>query len=325
MNELFIQDFPALVTALLASMNCALLGNFLLLRRQTLLGDALSHAVLPGIVVAFLVTGSLTILPMTLGALLAALLGAVAIEVVHRGTRLDYGSSMGIIFTTWFALGVVLLEWTEVRGVHLDIDHALYGNLEGIIWPAAAWSFQAWADLPHESTQMAVVFSINALWLLLFYKELSMVTFDPVFAASSAVSPRILSAMFIVMVALAAVAAFSAVGSLLVVAMFVGPAAAAARFCRRLSGRILLSLFLAAMAAVIGYGVAVLVPTLWGAPSLNAAGMIALCAALIHVVAVFATPQRPRHQHPGTQRPETQRPGNQRPRTKRPKGHPVSP
>ena len=122
---------------------CALPGNFLVLRKQALIGDAISHVVLPGIVVAFLLTGVVTTWPMLLGAAGAALVAVVAIEAIRRLGRIEPGAAMGVVFTTMFAGGVLLLEQSDTSSVHLDVEHALYGNLESLIWLEAT----GWASL----------------------------------------------------------------------------------------------------------------------------------------------------------------------------------
>ncbi len=306
MDSFLAQDLPALVTVSLACVTCGVVGNFLLLRQQILLGDAFSHAVFPGIIIAFLVTGSISPIAMTIGALAAAWLGSSLIEALRHWCRLDYGAAMGIVFTTFFAFGVVLLESIGATGVHLDINHALYGNLEGVIWPQAVMFFspdasgniggwnifqsRIWAHAPHEMVYMAVIFVVNLSLIGLFYKELTISTFDPVFAAGVGIGVRLVSVVFIMAITFAAVAAFSAIGSLLVVAMFVAPGAIAARFCRRLPERIWLSAIVAVLIAVSGYGAAVAIPAAFDAASLNAAAMIAVVAGLFHVGAIIGTP-----------------------------------
>ena len=112
----FLQiDLPAMTAAVLACISCALVGNFLVLRRQSMLGDAISHAILPGIVVGFLVTGTRAGLGVILGALAAAIVAGVLIEAVRRLGRLDGGAAMGVVFTVMFAGGVVLIEQGAAR------------------------------------------------------------------------------------------------------------------------------------------------------------------------------------------------------------------
>ncbi|MCU0854441.1 MAG: metal ABC transporter permease, partial [Rhodobacteraceae bacterium] len=127
--EFVMLSLPPMVIGVLAAVACALPGNFLLLRRQALIGDAISHVVLPGIVAAFLVTGAVSTWPMMIGAAVAAVVAVVLIEVVRRVGRIEPGAAMGVVFTAMFAGGVLLLEQSDTSGVHLDVEHALYGNL----------------------------------------------------------------------------------------------------------------------------------------------------------------------------------------------------
>jgi manganese/zinc/iron transport system permease protein len=131
----FVQfSLTPILIGIFASVACALPGNFLILRRQALIGDAISHVVLPGIVVAFLLTGVVSAMPMLLGAAAAAVLAVVLIEVVKRVGQVEPGAAMGVVFTTLFAAGVLLLEQSDTSSVHLDVEHALMGNLESLIW-----------------------------------------------------------------------------------------------------------------------------------------------------------------------------------------------
>ncbi|MEO1364435.1 MAG: metal ABC transporter permease, partial [Pseudomonadota bacterium] len=140
---------------------CALPGNFLLLRGQALIGDAISHVVLPGIVVAFLLTGLVATGPMLLGAAAAAIIAVIAIEAIRRLGRIEAGAAMGVVFTAMFAGGVLLLEQSDTSNVHLDVEHALFGNLESLIWlDADGWASlldpAALAGLPVELPRMAL-------------------------------------------------------------------------------------------------------------------------------------------------------------------------
>jgi hypothetical protein len=163
MGAEFVQlSLTPLVIGVLAAIACALPGNFLILRRQALIGDAISHVVLPGIVVAFLITGAISTWPMMLGAAGAAVLAVVLIEAIKRLGRIEPGAAMGVTFTSLFAAGVLLLEQSDTSNVHLDVEHALYGNLESLIWLSAeGWHSlldrQALADLPPELGRMATV------------------------------------------------------------------------------------------------------------------------------------------------------------------------
>ena len=128
-SEFVPLSLTPLLIGVFVAVACALPGNFLVLRRQALIGDAISHVVLPGIVVAFLLTGVIATWPMLLGAAAAAIVSVVLIEAIRRLGKIEPGAAMGVVFTTMFAGGVLLLEQSDTSSVHLDVEHALFGNL----------------------------------------------------------------------------------------------------------------------------------------------------------------------------------------------------
>lgn len=291
---------PPLVIATLAALTCALPGNFLILRRQAMLGDAMAHVVLPGIVAAFLLTGRATTGVMLVGALAAAALSSALIEALRRLARLDYGVAMGVTFTTLFAAGVLLLEATGASGVHLDVEHALYGNLEGLIWfEATGWGSlldpTALAGLPGEMGGLAAVLAVMAGMTALFWRPLVIATFDEGFAVTQGLPVGLISAGLTGMTALAAVSAFSAVGSILTIAMLVCPPAAARLLTDSLPRQVGLSLLLAAGSAVAGTLVATHLPPALGLPgTVSAAGMIAVLSGLaLALAATFGARRKP--------------------------------
>ena len=293
----FLQiDVPALLAAVLACAACALVGNFLVLRRQGLMGDAVSHAVLPGIVAGFLVAGTRETLPMMLGALAAAALAGVLIEAVRRLGRLESGAAMGVVFTVMFAAGVVMIERAAASGVDLDADCVLYGQLETILWlTPTGWASlldpAAWEGMPREVVTLGAVFALCLALVLLFYKELTITTFDPALASTLGIPAGLFHYGVVLLVATTAIAAFEAVGSILVVAMLIAPPASARLLTDRLAVQLVLSVALGVLAAVVGYGAAAFGPLWLGADhSLNAAGMIAVAAGLILALAVLFGP-----------------------------------
>lgn len=270
----------------LAALACALPGNFLLLRRQAMLGDAISHVVLPGIVVAFLLTGTVQTWAMMLGAGAAAALSALLIEGIRRFVGVEPGAAMGVTFTTMFAAGVLLLEQSGAGAVHLDVEHALYGNLESLIWlDATGWASLldpvALAGLPEELPRMALVAGIVAAVIALIWRPLVMATFDEGFAATLGLPVRAISAGLIGLAAMACVAAFSAVGSILVIAMLICPPATARLLTDRMGVQVALSLLFATLSALGGYVLAGYGPIWLGlGGSVSAAGMIAVLSGL---------------------------------------------
>ncbi len=297
-SEFVALSLVPLVIGVLVAIACALPGNFLLLRSQALIGDAISHVVLPGIVAAFLITGVVTTGPMVIGAAAAAVLAVAAIEAVKRLGRIEAGAAMGVVFTTMFAAGVLLLERSDTSSVHLDVEHALFGNLESLIWiDADGWGSVldplALAALPVELPRLAITLLGVAAYLAVFWRPLSIATFDEGFAQTQGIRTVALGFSLVIVSALAAVAAFDAVGSIIVIAMFICPPAAARLMTNRLGVQIAWSVVFATAAAVIGYVLAGYGP-LWlgGADSVSAAGMIATVSGILLAGAAMFGPKR---------------------------------
>lgn len=296
--EFVVLSLTPMLIGALAAVACALPGNFLLLRRQALIGDAISHVVLPGIVVAFLVTGTVTAGPMMLGAAAAAVVAVVLIEAIRRLGRIEPGAAMGVAFTAMFAAGVLLLEQSDTSGVHLDVEHALYGNLESLIWlDATGWASLAdpvaLAGLPPELPRLLVVLAVITIFLTVFWRPLKLSTFDEGFARTLGIPTAALGLALVVFAAISAVAAFDAVGSIIVIAMFICPPAAARLMTNVLERQIAWSVAFALLSAVLGYVLAGYGP-LWlgGSNAVSAAGMIATVSGLILATAALFGPCR---------------------------------
>ncbi|TVR08438.1 MAG: metal ABC transporter permease [Salinarimonadaceae bacterium] len=303
LDEIFSPQFvqlslPPILIGALAAIACALPGNFLVLRRQALIGDAISHVVLPGIVVAFLLTGRVSTWPMMIGATVAALVAAILIEAIRRVGRMEPGAAMGVVFTALFAFGVLLLEQSGSRNVHLDVEHALYGNLESLIWlDANGWGSlfdaRALAGLPPELPRLAIVAALIATATALFWRPLAISTFDESYAQSIGLPTRLIAFALVAAAAVAAVAAFEAVGSIIVIAMFVCPPAAARLMTDRLGAQVAWSLLFAVISAVAGYVIAGYGPLWFGLPdAVSAAGMIATISGVILAAACLWGPRR---------------------------------
>ncbi|MCH4561823.1 metal ABC transporter permease [Halomonas sp. EGI 63088] len=300
MSDFMMFSLVPLTVAVVISMTCALLGNFLVLRRQSLIGDAISHVALPGIVVSFLLTGTLASTAMMLGAGASALVTVAMIELIRRLGRVEISAAMGVTFTSLFAVGVLLLEWHQASGVHLDVEHALYGNLESLIWfdgtgPAALFDPVALADLPPQLARVVWVGLVVAAFVVVFRRQLILGSFDPDFAASVRAHPALVDLLLVTMVAVAAIAAFEAVGSIIVIAMFICPAAAARLMTNRLRAQIAWSQLFAVISAVLGYLLAGQGLGWLGFDiSVSAAGTIATLAGLILLLACLWGPHRHR-------------------------------
>ncbi|TKZ22233.1 metal ABC transporter permease [Shimia litoralis] len=284
---------PMLI-GMFAAVACALPGNFLVLRRQALIGDAISHVVLPGIVVAFLVTGAVSAWPMMIGAAGASVVAVALIEAIRRLGKIEPGAAMGVTFTAMFAAGVLLLEQSDTSTVHLDVEHALYGNLESLIWlDADGWGSLvdpvALAGLPEELIRITLTLIVVCAFVWLFWRPLKLSTFDEGFAQTLGMRTGVLGLALVIVAAIAAVAAFDAVGSIIVIAMFICPPAAARLMTNRLEVQIAWSVVFALVSAIAGYVIAGFGPMWIGADNaVSAAGMIATVSGiLLAITAVF--------------------------------------
>lgn len=301
MGAEFVQfSLVPILIGVLSAVACALPGNFLVLRRQALIGDAISHVVLPGIVLAFLVTGTIAAVPMLIGAAGAALVSVGLIEAVKRLGHIEPGAAMGVVFTSMFAAGVLVLEQTDTSGVHLDVEHALMGSLESLIWlEADGWASlfdpAALAGLPAEFPRIALAAAVVLALTVLFWRPLKITSFDEGYGRAIGLPTTLIGVGLVMVSAVAAVAAFDAVGSIIVIAMFICPPAAARLMTDRLERQVWWSVLFATLSAVIGYVLAGYGPLWLGANStVSAAGMIATVSGLILAAACLWGPRRRR-------------------------------
>ena len=278
-------DSWLILIAVLSALCCAIPGNFLVLRRLSLLGDAISHAVLPGIALAFIFTQSRSSPIMFVGAVISGLIVALLSRAIHRRARIEEGAALGAMFSIMFAAGLVLIV-QGADAVDLDPSCVLYGALElapldtivvaGIEWPRSIF-------------RLAIMLTVNIVTIILCYKELEISSFDPDFATNTGIRTSLLHYLFIALIATTTVAVFELVGSIIVIAMLVAPAATASLLTNRLRVMIALSALVAVMAAIGGYLAAILLPPLFGTVDTNAAGTMASVAGLIFGVTLIAT------------------------------------
>jgi manganese/zinc/iron transport system permease protein len=284
----FLQlDFPALLGASLAALSCALVGNFLVLTRRAMVSDALSHVMLPGVLAAFILTGSTAVVFMLAGGVAAALVAVGLVSFLIRTAKVEPSSALGVVFTTLFAGGVLAMEQSGVARTAFDVHHVITGNLEAFVWPTATGfasllSLAELAEMPRALGRLAVILLLVAAIVTLAMKELALVAFDSDFARASGLPVGALDLLLLVATALASVAAFESVGVVLAVAMVVCPPATARLFTQTLPAQIRLSCALALLSVFLGYTLATLGPQAFGYDlALNAAGMIGAVAGLM--------------------------------------------
>ena len=238
--------------------------------------------------------------PMMIGAALASLVAVGLIEAIRRLGKIEPGAAMGVTFTAMFAGGVLLLEQTDTSSVHLDVEHALYGNLESLIWlDATGWSSlldrTALAGLPEELSRIFVTLIGVAAFIWLFWRPLKISTFDPGFAEALGMPTGLIGLALVVVAAIAAVAAFDAVGSIIVIAMFICPPASARMMTNRLGHQIAWSVAFATLSAILGYLLAGYGPLWVGANhAVSAAGMLAPVSGITLAVTAMFGPCRAR-------------------------------
>ena len=288
-HEFLALDAPALMVAALAALCCSVLGNFLVLRKQAMMGDALSHCILPGLVVAYLLSGSLAPSLMLLGAGTSLLLAVASMRALEVYGRIYSGASMAIVLSSFFALGVFFLEVSIGGQVHLDTEHVLYGALELHYWPDPF----VWATLPYKVKTLLGLCAVLGVLVTVFFREVRLAIFDQEFASVSGFKPSLILGGLLVAVAIVLVACFDAVGVILVVALLICPAASARLFCDNLKVQILLSMMIGVSCAVLGYILAAKVPLWlgWG-HSLGAAGMIAVVLGGVQVLSMLLGPRK---------------------------------
>ncbi|MFC8527491.1 metal ABC transporter permease [Nocardia sp. NPDC057227] len=242
----------ALAATVISSVVCAILSCWLVLIGWSLMGDAVSHAVLPGVVLAYIVGA-----PFALGAVVFGFLAVALIGVVRDTSRVKEDATIGIVFTTLFSLGLVLISVTPSQ---TDLNHIIFGNLLGVA-PSDLWQIAALG---------AVVFVIAVAKR----RDLTLYAFDPTHAHAIGLNPRLLGALLLGLLALTAVTALQVVGVVLVVAMLIIPGATAYLLTDRFGRMLLIAPTLAVVAAVTGLYLAYYLDTAAGGMVVLAQGVL---------------------------------------------------
>ncbi len=296
-------DTWIIITASLAAAACAIPGCFLFLRKQSMIADALTHSALPGVVAAFVLSGyfeawgwidqdgswAIRQLLMFGGAMVAGLLTAYLTEWVTRSGWVRGDAALGVVFTTLFAIGLIMLrQFADKSDVHLDC--VLYGQLELVGLSTG---------IPGEAIACTVMLVINIAIVLLMFKELMITTFDSELAGALGFKPRWIHYGLMTLTTVTVVTAFEVVGSILVIGMLVIPPSTAYFVTRRLRPMILISVVLAVTASILGHLAAITLPgpltDLLGLPyvdSVRTSGAIVMAAAVQLIIAMLLGPER---------------------------------
>ncbi len=254
-----------LLAAVTVGVVCAVLGTYVVLRGMTFFGDALAHAILPGIAIAYLVGGGAQG-PLFWGGLVAGVGAALGIGALSKSGQVREDTAIGVIFAGMFALGVALIS--TVRNFSVDLTHFMFGNVLGV-----------------SPSNLALTLGFGALVLVLvvaFYKEFLVISFDPVLAQILRINDQRFRYMLLIMLAVTVVTALQTVGVGLMVAMLVTPAATASLLTRRLPVMMLVAATIGALSAVIGLYLSYYVSVASGA------AIVLVCTAFFLLALVFA-------------------------------------
>lgn len=269
------------IIAVVVAIACALPGVFLVLRRMAMMSDAISHTVLLGIVLGFFVLGALDSPLLILAAAGMGVITVSLVELLMRTRLVRQDAAIGLVFPALFSVAVILIS-RFARGVHLDVDAVLLGEL--VFAPFDRIDIGS-IDLPRSLVVMGIILAMNVAFIVLFYKELKLTTFDAGLAAALGFSPALVHYGLMVIISITAVGAFDAVGSILVVALMITPPAAAYLLTNRLSRMLLYSAALAAAGAIAGFRLA------W-AMDASIAGAIASVFGVLFLGVFLLAPER---------------------------------
>lgn len=265
-------EFWVILTGILVGITCSIAGVFLILRRMSMIADAISHTVLFGIVMAYIVTHTLNGFWMFVGAAIVGIFTAYLVQLLHS-TGIQEDAAIGVVFTSLFALGVLLI--TLFAGdVHLDVEHVLMGEIAFVPWDR--WTFLS-LTMPKAVWMLLLVLIINVGFLLIFFKEMKLATFDPVYAISIGVPVAFLHYGFMTSISFTTVAAFDSVGAILVVAMLIGPAATAYLISKSIKQMFIYSMMFGSTASIVGYYLA----KYWDT---SIAGMMATSVGILFII-----------------------------------------
>ena len=269
----------SLYILIITSLACAILGVFLVLRRLSMVSDAISHSVLLGIVIGYFITKDIGSALLIIGASLFGVLTTICIELLIKSKRVSEDASVGIIFPMFFSVAVILIT-RYARNVHLDTEVVLIGEI--ILAPFHRINFLG-ASLPKALVQMSFVLLINIIFVTVFFRKLKISSFDPVYAGVAGIAGTGLYYIFMALISFTAVSAFESVGAILAIAFFISPAASAYLISKDLKITLLLSAVYAIVNSCIGYFLAVKF-------NVSMSGMCAVVSGLTFMITIAVYP-----------------------------------
>lgn len=243
--------FWIILTGCLVAINCALLGNFLVLRRMSMVGDAISHAVLPGIVIAYLWSGTRDTSFMLIGASATGVIATLLIELIHRKAKLQTDAAIGVVFTFMFAIGVILIT-AFADQVDIDQDCVLYGEIAYV--PIDMLITKSGVQIgPRPVYILSTTLLLVVTFLIIGFRNLKITSFDPEYAKSIGIPVHLWHYLLMTAVSITTVSSFETVGAILVVAFLIGPPSIAYLLTDDLKKMIIISIIIGIMSSFLGY------------------------------------------------------------------------
>ena len=261
----------ALIASSLVGIMCGMLGCFIVLRNMSLIGDALAHAILPGVVFAFMIVGY-SALGFFVGAVIAGLVTSVGITWIQQNVKTKNDAAIGIVFTAMFSIGVIGISWiSRSEGVHLDLKDFLFGNVLGV---------------SNQDLYLTAGVAIYVLLsIILFYRYLFAVTFQPTVAETMGISVKLIHYFLMLLLSFAVVASLQTVGVILVVAMLITPASTALLLSNHLRWVVVIAGIVGWISAVLGLVLSIVFETTPGP-------VMAITATVIYLISAFFAPQK---------------------------------
>ncbi|MGH4036777.1 MAG: metal ABC transporter permease [Sphaerochaeta sp.] len=274
--------YELLIIAILVAVACAIPGVFLVLKKMSLISDAISHSVLLGIVVGFMLSHSLSSPLLFIGAVITGLFTVFLSELLVKSKLVKEDAAIGLVFPALFSIGVILVS-RYTGNVHLDTDAVLLGEL--IFTPLDRITFMGRDLGPRMIWVMSIILIINLAILFLFFKELKIATFDEGLSKSLGFSPALIQYILMIDVSITTVGAFDAVGSILVVALMIVPAATAYLLTDNLKLMVILSILIGIVSSLLGIALAWMIDA-------SAAGSMAVMVGIIFFLTFLLSPSR---------------------------------
>ncbi len=301
-------DTDIAFTAAITAMACSLPGLWLVLRRQSMMGDALSHTALLGVILSLMtVTGAKSLgwitkgqvdvgmqIALMVGAVLMGIVTTVLTEWLQNLAHVDGGTALGVVFTGLFAVGLVLIR-VVADDAHIDTECVLMGSLESV--SLNTWNWYGW-EIPKAACLTAFMLVLNLALTVVFFKEMRLAAFDAELATTQGVNARVMHYAHMALTAATVTAAFQSVGSILVISLLVVPAVTAIQLSWRLRTVVLLTLAVAGLSAVLGHVMAMTLPAVLGGAlgwpevrGVSSSGMICVTAGLLFLIAAVCGPR----------------------------------